>query len=209
MSMICTLLGLTPPQVAALRATPALATDVAMVAGAGGFDVADMLKRMPAERRAAFQAQMAAAEAEVAPARKAIGALGPLEPTLDLQKSWHILHYLFTGHVDASNAPGDGLMTGESLGEDVGYGPPRLHDAAAVRGFAGFLQAQAVERLQARVNFAEMNRLGVYGLPGGGGMSEAEFADDVRGEVTAYFPPLRDYVGRMAAKGNGLLIWLS
>jgi Domain of unknown function (DUF1877) len=59
---------------------------------------------------------------------------------LELGKSWHMLHYLFTGHVDASAAPGNALLAGARLGEDLGFGPPRLHDERETRDFARFLE---------------------------------------------------------------------
>jgi len=34
----------------------------------------------------------------------------------------------FTGHIDGANAPGNLLMSGQELGDNVGYGPTRLHD---------------------------------------------------------------------------------
>jgi hypothetical protein len=39
--------------------------------------------------------------------------------------------------------------------------------------------------------------------------SEPEFESELRAEVAAYFPRLRDYVAKMAEKQYGLLIWLS
>ena len=45
----------------------------------------------------------------------------------DLDKSWHGIHYLFTGKADESGTPLEFLVAGgASVGdEDVGYGPPR------------------------------------------------------------------------------------
>ena len=63
-------------------------------------------------------------------------------------------------------------------------------------------------RRQARVSYQEMSRLGVYAMPTGPA-SEAEFEADLRAVVGSSFPRLRDYVRRMADKGNGLLVWLS
>jgi hypothetical protein len=91
MSMLCWVLGLSPAQVKALRATPSLATDVAMAAMSEG----------------------------------RVNQLGPLQEALDLQKSWHMLHYLFTGSIDDMRSPAAALLSGEELGEDIGYGPVR------------------------------------------------------------------------------------
>ena len=123
MSLICWVLGLAPAQIKALRATPSLASDVAMVAV-----LDEMTKTMPPEKRQAFQQRMSEARARLAP-------IGPLEQALSIEKSWHMLHYLFTGHVDASDAPGNALLTGQAVGENLGFGPPRLQDELRTREF--------------------------------------------------------------------------
>jgi hypothetical protein len=184
MSMICSVLGLSPAQITALRATPSIASDLAQMTQ---------------------DQQLGAQEAKV---RARLEQLGPFEQPLDLEKSWHILHYLFTGHIDASKAPGDALLTGEELGDDVGYGPARLHDEKETQDFARFLAGSDVARLQGLVNYREMSRAGIYSMPMGPG-SDAEYDAGLRAEVGSYFPPLREYVVRMAAKQFGLLIWLS
>ncbi len=220
MSMICWLLGLSPPQISALRGEPSFVSDLAKGAQDLGmkrrFDGA--LSRMPQEKRDAARAQYRAAlaripgaeerEARNAKARARIEQFGPLEDALSLEKSWHMLHYLFTGHVDPWNDPGDALLTGEGLGEDFGYGPARLHSKKETLDFASFLQTLDLIRLQERVNYREMLRIGIYAMPMGPG-SEAEFEAMLRAEVTSYFPRLRDYVVKMAEKQNGLLVWLS
>jgi hypothetical protein len=172
---------------------------------------------MTPEQRAQFeasQAQFAAspgakeAEASVADARAALVPLGPIEKALSLEKSWHMLHYLLTGHAGTGHAPGDLLLSGEELGEDVGYGPARLHDETKTREFSRFLEGQDLVRLRARVDFEEMNRVGVlYGTPQGPG-SEAEH-QMLHEEIAHYFQRLRDYVRAMADKGNGLMVWIS
>jgi hypothetical protein len=218
MSMICWVLGIARPQIVALRAMPSLASDLALAHAAQPmvrFDEA--LKRMSPEQRKRFEESLAAAaanpavkegQAMIGRAQARVAAIGPFEQALSLEKSWHILHYLFTGHVTPANAPGDLLLTGQDVGEDLGYGPPRLHGPEATREFSDFLQAQDLARLQARVNLEEMTRAGVYAMPMGRG-STAEYEGELRSEVGLFFPRLRDYVHTMAGKGNGLLMWLS
>src|SRR5262249_11359793 len=112
------------------------------------------------------------------------------------------------GHKDPYDAPGDALLSGEDLGEDVGYGPARLHDEKETTEFARFLVAQDLAQLQKHVNYAEMCRIGIYAMPRGQG-SENQFGEMLRAEVACYFPLLRDYVVKMADKKNGFLVWLS
>lgn len=129
-----------------------------------------------------------------------VAQLGALQEPLDLQKSWHMLHYLFTGSVEDTNSPGAALLSGEELGEDISYGPVRLHDEKATAEFTRFLQGVDIETLLARMSITEMAEAGVYSV-----------GDDaaVREEVGYYFPQLRDYVARVARKNAGLLTWLS
>lgn len=212
MSMICGLLGLSPAQIAALRATPALAGDVAFSTAMSR--MLSRMSQMPPEARQAAEAQSRAAmEQALGPERTAQLAaarerLGPFEEALSLEKSWHMLHYLFTGHVYDAPAPGNALVAGEDIGDDMGYGPARLHEPKATQEFASFLQTQDVSQLQERVNYREMASLQIYSMPMGRG-TDAQFEAELRQEVGLYFPQLRDYVVKMAEKQYGLLIWMS
>jgi hypothetical protein len=219
MSMICRVLGLSPAQIKAVRAAPSLASDLAKVTDHDQLQARldEAAKRLSPEQRRAIEAPYRAAletpgakeaQARIAEARARLSGIGPFEQALSLEKSWHILHYLMTGHVDPSNAPGDALLTGEDLGEDVGYGPARLHDPPQVLEFSRFMEALDLPRLEERVNLREMMRVGVYAMPMGPG-SDAEDENELRAEVDRYFPRLRDYVARMSAKQFGLLVWLS
>jgi Domain of unknown function (DUF1877) len=169
MSITCSVLGVTSVQMRALRAKPALVSKLALVAHIDLLKahIDELTERMTPEQRAQLEASQAPSaaspaatetDARIADARAALGALGPIESALSLEKSWHMLHYLFTGHVgtwrpgellpsgtipgedaaygparlyDDVHAPRDLLLSGQVLGEDVGYGPARLHDEAA------------------------------------------------------------------------------
>jgi len=213
--MICSVLGVTPAQIGALRAKPSLLRNLALVLQGNRLRALldDVIEHAPAERRAELEArqdrfeqspagrEMAARDAE---ARLEVAALGPIESVLGLENSWAMLRFLLTG--DVGGSPGDLLLSGENVGEDLGYGPARLHDEARTRELSRFLEEQDLARLQARVDLQEMNRLGVYALPGG---PDAEHEKGLRDEVALYFPRLQDYAREMSDKGNGLLVWVS
>ena len=218
MSMIGSVLGVTSAQMHALRAKPELVSKLALVARIDLLraHLDDLTQRMTPEQRAQFeasQAQFAAspgakeAEASVADARAALVSLRPIEKALSVEKSWHMLHYLLTGHVGTGQAPGDVLLSGEELGEDVGYGPARLHEESKTSAFSRFLDGQDSARLRARTDFDAMNRAGVLygtGEPGDEGLHKM-----LHEEIAIYFQLLRDYVRAMADKGNGLMVWIS
>jgi Domain of unknown function (DUF1877) len=217
MSMICWVLGLTLTQIGALRATPSLTRKLTSVAMDDQYQaqIDEAIRRMSPEQKQRFEASRSDTrpavkewQARLAEARERIAPLNPFETALGVEKSWHMLHYLFTGHLGTTRAPGDLLLTGEEVGEDVGYGPARLHGPTETREFGRFLETQDLARLQERVSLQEMNRLRVYGMPMGAG-SDAEHEKGLRDDVGFYFPRLRDYMGRMSDKGNGLLVWVS
>ena len=217
--MIGHVLGITPAQISTLRAMPAKVNKVTRVVQEVRHQaqLATILERMSPEQRKQYEASMVPLQTsplmdEVRvineEARKETTNIGPFEQVLSLEKSWHVLHYLFTGHSGPASAPGDFLLTGESLGEDAGYGPARLHGPAAAQVFSAFLQGLNEARLYGRINLAEMGRLHVYGTPPvAGALADPEVG--LREEIGFHFPRLRDYVRTMADKGNGLLTWLS
>lgn len=218
MSMMCAILAVSAPQLAALRARPELASDLAEISA---FDVPQKklearLRQAPPEVRAQFEAARRAMMADnpvlreeharLEAARPVLDRLGPFEEVLDLDKSWNILHYLFTGHSDAASAPGDALLSGEPIGRDLGYGPLRAHDVAETRAFRDFLEPLTTERLVGRMDFKQMASLRVYPIDA---VPYPANAQAWRTDIARAFQQLRAYVQGAADKGEGLLIWLS
>lgn len=150
------------------------------------------LERQIEEANAAMRAG-SRARAEAEPSR-----------VLDLHKSWHVLHYLFTGQADGGTPPADALMGGREFGADMGYGPPRVHEPAATTAFARFLAPLTVAELQRRIDLARMGDLGIYCCEDG----DAGSADEINDDVAHYFPLLQDFVAGAAKDSNGLLVWL-
>ena len=88
---------------------------------------------------------------------------GPAEECLDLDKAWHGVHFLLSGTVDATSAPlGQAVLGGREVGEDDGYGPPRLLDVAAVAEVATALAGLGDEAVRARFDARAMDALDVY-----------------------------------------------
>jgi hypothetical protein len=126
-------------------------------------------------------------------------------PVVDLHKSWHMFHFLFTGRAEGGSPPGSLLMEGgEEVGEDLGYGPARLIGPADTAAFANFIGALSVDELKARLDGPRMAALGIY--PGFEAVDAVrEYSDDVE----HYFPKLRDQLAAAAAAGEAVLVWLS
>jgi hypothetical protein len=200
--MICSVLGLTPAQINALRAAPSLVSDLGLVVHDHRWKALlnDVLEHAPADRRSELEERQTrfeqspagreAAERE-AEAHRAIAGLGALESALSLVTSWGLLHFVSVGDVSAVGSLADLLLSGEIVG---GCGSARLHDETQTRELSRFLDAQGVEWLLCA-----------------NGMPEWEFNDekDSREQVDHHFPRLRDYVRAMADKGNGLVVLIT
>ena len=198
MSMNCSILGLTPAQIDGLVATPALATDVVLVAW-------DETRKAQLEAsRATDNRDRVAKERQVriAEGRERIARLGSFELPLNLEKWWHSVHYLLTGEIGpVGGARGLLLTAGRELGEDMGYGRARLHSPTEAKEFSRFLETQDLANLQARMSLEDMGHLYPRRL------SEDDL-DNLRDNVGCEFVRLQDYVHKICDRGNGLLIWV-
>jgi hypothetical protein len=125
---------------------------------------------------------------------------------LDLHKSWHVLHFLFTGTAWEGAAPADFLLSGgKEVGDDLGYGPARLLAPEATAAFAQFLSAQTIGALTAKIDMALMSRLDIYGAED----DDPAGAEKIVEDVEAYFPKLQAFVAAAAARNDGLLLWMA
>jgi hypothetical protein len=143
--------------------------------------------------------------------QKKVTESGPSDSTgkeiLDLHKSWHVLHYLFTGTAWEGKVPENTLLNGgKEVGEDLGYGPARVVDPATTQSFARFLEGLSPGRLKSRLDMKKMAQLEIYCAEDDDDEgSRSELSDD----IDNYFPMLTDYVCAAAKRGGGLAIWMA
>jgi hypothetical protein len=218
MSMNCYALRLAATEVSAIKRHPASALRMAQSAAAASFGAAGELELALPQLRAAAASPQRAGDAKrraapnhdsadpFADAISTISAASDADRSriLDLHKSWHVLHYLFTGAAEGGTPPADALLAGRACGEDLGYGAPRLHEPAATAAFARFLAPLTVAELQRRIDLARMRALGIYCCEEG-----VESAAALGDDVDHYFPLLQEFVTAAAKTGNGMLVWLS
>lgn len=64
------------------------------------------------------------------------------EHSMDVDKSWHCIHFMLTGDAEGGKAPlAWAIMGGEDCGEDAGYGPARILQPGQVKDVAAALSA--------------------------------------------------------------------
>jgi len=121
------------------------------------------------------------------------------EEFLDLDKAWHGLHWLLTGTTgDASTPAGQAIMGGAELGEDWGYGPPRLLGPDDVRRVADALAEVDDDELRGRFDPAAMKAADVYPF--------IWDEEDVFAEYLApSFAMLQEFYARAASRGDAVL----
>ena len=125
---------------------------------------------------------------------------------LDLDKTWHALHFLLTGEPWGGAPPLNFLVSGTEVGDiDVGYGPARSFTAEETREIAAALAPITEATLRARFDPAAMMAAEIY--PAIWDRDPAQ--DDTLGYVLERFGPLKQFVTSAAEHGEGLLVYLS
>ncbi|HEY0639436.1 MAG TPA: YfbM family protein [Pseudonocardiaceae bacterium] len=118
--------------------------------------------------------------------------------SVDLDKAWHAIHFLLTGS-DWTTSPGAGeaILGGSPIGEDAGYGPPRLLAPDRVAAVAAGLPA--ADDLRARYDRDALAAAGIY--PG-----IWEDDDDDEQYVLGYYEDLRGLYTAAATHGDAVLL---
>ena len=124
---------------------------------------------------------------------------GPTEDGLNLEKSWHVLHYLLTGKAEEAPPPvGNAILGGQEIGGDLGYGPARFLTPQQVREVATALKAISKDDLRKRFDLKAMMAAKIYPVRD---HSELRLAQD-------YFARVSPYYAEAAAAGNAMLLWI-
>jgi hypothetical protein len=123
---------------------------------------------------------------------------------LDLEKSWHGLHYLLADDAWGGREPWCYLVQGGvEVGEDLGYGQPRVLRAAQVRDFANALGSLTEQALRQRFNPAAMARENIYPQ-----IWNEEPPAESWDWLRTYFRELKLFVAAAAGRHLGLIVYL-
>lgn len=122
---------------------------------------------------------------------------------LDIDKTWHAIHYLLTGTTWGGDGPlANAVLGGLPLGEeDVGYGPARFIRRRQVAETSQALQEISSEQLWSRFDAKAMRKAQIY--------PEFEGGDEDREYVCSYFEDLKKFFAAAAADGDAMILYLS
>lgn len=128
----------------------------------------------------------------------------------DVDRSWHILHYLFTGTAWEGDFPAGFLVSaGKPIGDvDVGYGPARSFHAAEVPNIFEFLNGLTEALLRERLSTASKPENELYGNYGEGWDVEVGF-DAEYSALKDHIENLKSFISESMEKKLGLVAYIN
>jgi len=125
------------------------------------------------------------------------------ERHLDLDKAWHIIHFLLAGEAWGGRQPlGNAICGGTELGDvDVGYGPARFLTPAQVREVASALSDVSSTELWSRFDATAASGAQIY--PAGSWTKEdGEYVED-------HFEKLKEFYAAAAQNNEAVLLYIN
>jgi hypothetical protein len=148
-SMLCSLYRITPEQVARLKACPDA--------------VGELVGFTAPPPKISFLSKLFGKSAKQSPPSARMFEPIVETDTFELNQTWHILHFVFSGTNDEGPWPSGFLMSGgEEVGPDLGYGPIRLLAPDLSRAVATFLDAQSFKLLDSAYVTSEIEAAEIY-----------------------------------------------
>jgi hypothetical protein len=124
------------------------------------------------------------------------------EDSLDLDKSWHGIHYLLNGEVWDGVEPLRFVIMGkEEIGEDFGYGPARYLTAEDVNAVAGVLKTIKTDDLRAKFDKTRFVEADIY--------PSIEWNEEDLEYLLQYYKELASYYITAANNGNAMLTYFT
>lgn len=124
------------------------------------------------------------------------------EDYLDIDKSWHAIHYLLCGETWSGDLPLFNVVLGGTVidDEDVGYGPVRFLTADEVQEVYEAIKGITADDLHSKFNYKEMLEADIY--------PQFDRQDDFD-YIESYFTYLQDFFGRAADRGKAVLMYIN
>jgi hypothetical protein len=124
---------------------------------------------------------------------------------LDVDKSWHLIHFLLTGDASEGEYPlVNAVLGGNELPDtDAGYGPFRYLVPDEVEAVSQALVSISAKDLWSRFNAARVRSEDIY-------PSDIWSGDDGDKQyVSQHYEALRQYFSDAAASGSAMLLYIS
>lgn len=124
---------------------------------------------------------------------------GPCIDSLDMDKSWHGLHYLLSDSAEPIDGAAGFLLNGEEV-PDIGDGEVFTHTAAEVAEFSKLLSATTAIDLLGRYDSERMRGLELY--------PQLAWDQQDFDYLLEYYNALRPFIQRHAEFGHELMVMI-
>lgn len=127
------------------------------------------------------------------------------EGTVDLDKSWHCIHFILSGSADVNSNPLSwAVLGGEEVGDDMGYGPARLLEPQQVRSVAIALESIDEKAFESKYNPEAMQTADIY-------LADMCVRDgnEALEYIVENYRILRAFYKTTAENSQGAILWLS
>lgn len=164
----------------------------------------------PEPKQPGFIARLFGAKAVEPPQRPQPNETLDESDNFDVDKSWHILHYLFTGTAWEGESPEGFLVSaGEPIGDvDVGYGPARSFRSDDVPRILGFLNGLTDDQLRERLSTASKPENELYGNYDEGWEDEIGF-DAELSALKEHIESLKTFIADTENRKLGLIAYIN
>lgn len=123
------------------------------------------------------------------------------ENFLDIDKSWHGIHFILTNNVWEGEPPArDVILGGEAVGEDVGYGPARFLSVEEVKKVNSYLSGINSNYIKEKYNPEELEKNEIY--PNGWGDEDYDY-------LVGYFEDLKKFYEKAASENKMVIQYLN
>lgn len=126
------------------------------------------------------------------------------ENLIDVDKSWHCIHFMLSGSADGGSTPLSwAILGGEEFGDDIGYGPARILLPDEVRMIATALSDISEEDFKSRYAPQAMQAADVY-------LSDmcVRDGDDALFYLASNYVNLNEFYRNAAFRGDGVVLWI-
>ncbi|HLZ29153.1 MAG TPA: YfbM family protein [Chloroflexota bacterium] len=132
------------------------------------------------------------------------GAAADARERVVLNKAWHAIHFALTGSRLGGEEPLNFLVSeGTPVGEvDVGFGPARVLTSQQVRQLAAALAPLEPDEVARRIDLGKFDQEVIYP----GNWQRNGIGVDY---VLTNYRDMRDLIGRLAERGEGLVLYIN
>ncbi len=125
---------------------------------------------------------------------------------LDVDKTWHAIHFLLCGHPLQGELPLNFIMAGGSpVGDiDVGYGPSRAFTSAEVVPIAQALESITSDQLRSKFDSKAFFDNNIYPE-----IWDEPIEECLDSYVLSYFDDLKAFVLKAREDGKGLIVYFN